>query len=85
MNTGVKKAYAGLIGSGMLALAAVAGLAGSGSSTALTSAPAAAASISAPAIREVFSNPVDVSNSRLYDNTPDIAASPLNGAVTVVW
>src|SRR6187397_1068923 len=29
--------------------------------------------------------PIDVSNESWYDNTSDVAASPLNGGVTVVW
>ncbi|HUP28396.1 MAG TPA: S-layer homology domain-containing protein [Chloroflexia bacterium] len=29
--------------------------------------------------------PIDISNSNLYDNTTEVAASPLNGAVTAAW
>src|SRR5690348_8270563 len=29
--------------------------------------------------------PIDLSNSHWYDNTSSLAASPVNGAVTVAW
>lgn len=32
-----------------------------------------------------WAEPINVSNERWYDNTTGIAASPLNGAVTVAW
>jgi S-layer homology domain len=90
MNTGLKKASAGLVASGALALAAVVGFASGASPAANAAAPLAPSAPSAPGVQsalplENWTNPINVSTSGLYDNTPDIAASPLNGGVTVVW
>lgn len=88
MNTGLKKASAGLFASGMLALAAVAGMANGASPMVNAAAPASApasAGVSQAAPAEVWAPIVNVSRSGLYDNTPDIGASPLDGGVTIAW
>jgi len=66
-----------LISAGLLVASGLAVGAGSHAASAQSPAP------NAPT--EVFVNAQNVSNDGWYSNTPSIAASPLNGAVTVVW
>ena len=79
MNRNLKRVKTTLAVSGLLALAAVVGL-GSGSSTAL------GANSTASAPEQVnWINPVNVSNSQHYNQTPWLGVSPINGAVTVAY
>ena len=47
--------------------------------------PAVAAAPQGPSAPQQWIEPINVSNEAWYDNTSSIAASPLNGAVTVAW
>src|SRR5947209_17098504 len=88
MNKGLNKAYTALFASGLLAVAAVVGLTGGTSGAANAAVPGMG---SAPVVQaavvpqESWAAPFNVSQSCLYDNTPWVGASPLDGGVTVGW